>query len=105
MTKHDQGLNTGLVLASSSNSVGVGGIIAIAIVLIVFGAIAVSVTSYFRLQRHRADAVANAAFRKLAEEAVERQDQLLVEIKVLAEELKALDLKVSEIDHLLRSVG
>jgi type II secretory pathway pseudopilin PulG len=90
-------MTNGLVLASDQNSVGVGGVIAIAIVAVIFSAIVISVTSYFRLQRHRADAVANAAFRKLAEEAVERQDQLLVE-------LKALDAKVTEIELLLRSV-
>jgi hypothetical protein len=90
-------MTRGVVLADGASGVGTGGLIAIAIVFIVFAAVAVSVTSYFRLQRHRADAVAFAAYRKLAEEAVERQDQMLVEIK-------ALDLKVSEIEHLLRSV-
>ena len=89
-------MTRGVVLADGGN-VGTGGLIAIAIVFIVFAAVAVSVTSYFRLQRHRADAVAFAAYRKLAEEAVERQDQVLVEIKTL-------DMKVSEIEHLLRSV-
>jgi uncharacterized protein YpmB len=89
-------MTRGVVLADGGN-VGTGGLIAIAIVFIVFAAIAVSVTSYFRLQRHRADAVAYAAYRKLAEEAVERQDQVMVEIKTL-------DMKVSEIEHLLRSV-
>jgi hypothetical protein len=93
-----RGQNTGIVLADSgSSNVGISGLIAIAIVLIIFSAIAVSVTSYFRLQRHRADAVAHAAYRKLAEEALQMQDQVLVEIK-------ALGLKVSEIEHLLRSV-
>jgi hypothetical protein len=89
-------MTRGVVLADGGN-VGTGGLIAIAIVFIVFAAIAVSVTSYFRLQRHRADAVAYAAYCKLAEEAVERQDQVMVEIKTL-------DMKVSEIEHLLRSV-
>lgn len=90
-------MTKGLVLASSGDG-STGGVIAIVIVAVVFAAIVISVTSYFRLQRHRADAVANAAFRKLAEEAVERQDQLLVEIR-------ALDAKVTEIESLLRSVG
>jgi hypothetical protein len=92
-----RGLNHAVVLASGNENVGTGGLIAIAIVFIVMAATAASIISYFSLQRHRADAVANASFRKLAEEAVERQDQILVEIK-------ALDLKVSEIEHLLRSV-
>jgi hypothetical protein len=90
-------MTRGVVLADSGSNVGTGGLIAIAIVFIIFAAIAVSVTSFFRLQRHRADAVAHAAYRKLAEEAVERQDQVLVE-------LKSLELKVAEIEHLLRSV-
>lgn len=90
-------MTKGLVLASGDGGGGVGGVIAIAIVAVIFTAIVISVTSFFRLQRHRADAVANAAFRKLAEEAVERQDQLLVEIR-------ALDAKVTEIELLLRSV-
>jgi hypothetical protein len=90
-------MTTGLVLADGGGNVGTGGLIAIAIILIIFSAIAVSVTSYFRLQRHRADAVAHAAYRKLAEEAVERQDQVLVE-------LRSLEMKVAEIEHLLRSV-
>jgi hypothetical protein len=36
-------------------------------VLIVIGAITLSLVSYFQLQRHRADAVAMAGYRKLAE--------------------------------------
>jgi hypothetical protein len=92
-------MTNGLVLASGGDGgSSTGGVIAIAIIAVIFAAIVISVTSYFRLQRHRADAVANAAFRKLAEEAVERQDQLLVE-------LRALDAKVTEIESLLRSVG
>ena len=90
-------MTTGIVLADGGSGTGTAGLIAIAIIFIIFAAIAVSVTSYFRLQRHRADAVANAAYRKLAEEAVERQDQVLVE-------LKSLEMKVAEIEHLLRSV-
>lgn len=90
-------MTKGTVLASGG-STAAGGVIAIVIVAVIFAAIVISVTSYFRLQRHRADAVANAAFRKLAEEAVERQDQLLVEIR-------SLDAKVAEIEALLRSVG
>ena len=89
-------MNSGVVLASGGGS-SAGGYIAIAIVGIIFTAIAVSVVSFFRLQQHRADAVAYASYRKLAEEAVERQDQLLAE-------LKALDSKVNEIERLLRSV-
>lgn len=89
-------MNTGVVLADGSNS-GNGGIIAVVIIAIIFTAIAVSIVSFFQLQKHRADSVAYAAYRKLAEEAVEKQDQLLTE-------LQSLGLKVSEIEQLLRSV-
>ena len=89
-------MNTGVVLADSNNG-ATGAITAVVIVTVIFAAIAISVVSFFQLQKHRADAVAYAAYRKLAEEAVEKQDQLLTE-------LQALDLKVGEIERLLRSV-
>jgi hypothetical protein len=89
-------MNTGVVLASGGGGSN-GGVIAVVIIAIIFTAIAVSIVSFFQLQKHRADSVAYAAYRKLAEEAVEKQDQLLTE-------LQALGLKVSEIEHLLRSV-
>lgn len=74
-----------------------GAVIAIAIVLIVIGGIATSVVSYFRLQRHRADAVAMAGYRKLAEQAVTNQESLHAELRALAERLSA-------VEQLLRSV-
>jgi type II secretory pathway pseudopilin PulG len=89
-------MNTGVVLASGGGGSN-GGFVAVVIVGIIFAAIAVSIVSFFQLQKHRADSVAYAAYRKLAEEAVEKQDQLLTE-------LQALDLKVGEIERLLRSV-
>ena len=64
----------------------------------VIGGIAASVVSYFRLQRHRADAVALAGYRKLAEQAVANQEALRAEIGVLTERLTA-------VEQLLRSVG
>jgi hypothetical protein len=51
--------------------------ILIAIVVPVCAAVAVIVALYYRLQRHRADAVAMAAYRKLAEEAVANQQELV----------------------------
>ena len=89
-------MNTGVVLADGSSS-STAGIVAVVIIAIIFTAIAVSIVSFFQLQKHRADAVAYASYRKLAEEAVEKQDQLLTE-------LRALGLKVDEIERLLRSV-
>ncbi|ACU77529.1 hypothetical protein Caci_8714 [Catenulispora acidiphila DSM 44928] len=89
-------MSNGVVLASGSGGTS-GGLIAVVIIAIIFTAIAVSIVSFFQLQKHRADAVAFASYRKLAEEAVEKQDQLLTE-------LRSLDLKVGEIERMLRSV-
>jgi len=74
-----------------------GAIIAIVIVLIVIGGITVSTMSYFRLQRHRADAVAMAAYRKLAEQAVADQATLYAKLDLLTGRLAA-------VEELLRSV-
>lgn len=74
-----------------------GAIIAISIVLIVVGGITATIVSYFRLQRHRADAVAMAAYRKLAEQAVQKQDEL-------NQRVSELDERISEVLALLRSV-
>ena len=61
-------------------------------------AIAVSVSSYFRLQRHRADAVAMASYRKLAEEAVANMTEVRAEMAKLTEH-------VSAVEQLMRDVG
>ncbi|MER6390609.1 hypothetical protein ACFXEL_37830 [Streptomyces sp. NPDC059382] len=74
-----------------------GGIIAILVTLIVVGGISVSTVAYFTLQRHRADAVAMAGYRKLAEEAVAQQAALHAEVKELTE-------RVGAVEELLRSV-
>ena len=89
-------MNRGVVLASGDSGSNAG-IIAVVIIAIIFTAIAVSIVSFFQLQKHRADAVAFASYRKLAEEAVQKQEQLLTE-------LRSLDLKVGEIERMLRSV-
>ncbi len=75
-----------------------GAIIAIAIVLIAIGGITVGVVSYFRLQRHRADAVAMAEYRKLAEQAVENQE-------ALNNQLGELTTRVAAVEKILRDVG
>jgi signal transduction histidine kinase len=72
-------------------------IITISIVLIVVGGITASIVSYFRLQQHRTDAVAMASYRKLAEQAIEGQDELRAR-------LAELDARLTEIAHILRSV-
>jgi len=70
--------------------------------LAIFGSIcaaaAVIVWSYFRLQRHRADAVAMASYRKLAEEAVANMTELRAELTKLAEHVDA-------VEQLMRDVG
>ncbi|KAF4406793.1 MULTISPECIES: hypothetical protein [Streptomyces] len=74
-----------------------GGIIAILITLTVIGGVSVSTVAYFTLQRHRADAVAMAGYRKLAEEAVANQEALRAE-------LEAVTARLTAVEELLRSV-
>jgi hypothetical protein len=74
-----------------------GAIIAIAIVLITIGGITMTLVAYYRLQRHRADAIAMAAYRKLAEQAVTNQEILHAKLAELTERLAA-------VEQLLRSV-
>jgi hypothetical protein len=69
-----------------------------AIFIPICAAIAISVTSYFRLQRHRADAVAMASYRKLAEEAVANMTEMRGEMAKLTEH-------VSAVEQLMRDVG
>ena len=52
----------------------------------------------YRLQRHRADAVAMASYRKLAEEAVASMAELRSEMAKLTEH-------VSAVEQLMRDVG
>ena len=74
----------------------------IAVLLAIFipicAAVAVIVWNYFRLQRHRADAVAMAEYRKLAEEAVGNMTELRAEMTKLTEH-------VSAVEQLMRDVG
>jgi hypothetical protein len=73
-------------------------VIPIGILAVVGGVIAVIVASYFRLQGHRADAVAMAHYRKLAEEAVANQQELRDQLAKLTE-------KVQAVEKLMREVG
>ena len=72
------------------------------ILLAIFVPICVAVASivgnYYRLQRHRADAVAMASYRKLAEEAVANMTELRAEMTKLAEHVQA-------VEQLMRDVG
>ncbi len=72
--------------------------ISVGIPLVVCGSIAVIIWAYFRLQAHRADAVAMAHYRKLAEDAVANQQELRAELGKLTE-------KVATVEKLMRDVG
>jgi hypothetical protein len=75
-----------------------GVFIAVGIVFIVVGGITAGVVSYFRLQTHRSDAVAMAAYRQLAEQAVANQQQIHAG-------LDAIDQRLASVERLLRDVG
>lgn len=72
--------------------------IAVGIPLVVCGSIAIVIWAYFRLQARRADTVAMAHYRKLAEEAVANQQELRAELVKLTE-------KVAAVEKLMRDVG
>ena len=82
--------------ASGTNFTAIG--IILAIFIPICAAVAVIVWNYFRLQRHRADAVAMAEYRKLAEEAVANMTELRAEMAKLSEH-------VSAVEQLMRDVG
>ena len=84
-------------LASAGTSYTAIGVL-LSIFVPICAAVAVIVWSYFRLQAHRADAVANADYRKLAEEAVANQQELRTELAKLTE-------KVAAVEKLMRDVG
>jgi hypothetical protein len=91
---------TGLLASGSSTSSvnPTAVLISVGIPFVVCLSIAVIVWAYFRLQAHRADAIANAEYRKLAEEAVANQQEL-------RDELARLTLKVEAVEKLMREVG
>ena len=84
-------------LASSGTTLTPIGIV-LAIFVPICAAAAVIVWNYDRLQRHRADAVALASYRKLAEEAVANMTELRSEMAKLAE-------NVSAVEQLMQDVG
>ena len=83
--------------ASTGTSYTPIGII-LAIFVPICALIGVIVWNYYRLQRHRADAVAMASYRKLAEEAVASMAEVRAEMAKLAEH-------VSAVEQLMRDVG
>jgi TPP-dependent 2-oxoacid decarboxylase len=84
------------VAATSTNYTAIT--ISVGIILVVGAVIAVTVSSYYRLQRHRADAVAMASYRKLAEDAVANQQELRAELEKLTAHVQA-------VEQLMRDVG
>ena len=72
--------------------------ISLGVVFIVIGGISLVVATYFRLQQHRADAVAMASYRKLAEQAVATQEELRAELAQLSGHVRA-------VEQLMRDVG
>lgn len=85
-------------MAALTSSAIAGITIGLGIPLAVCAAAAVIVWSYFRLQAHRADAVAMAHYRKLAEEAVANQQELRTELAKLTEHVRT-------VEQLMRDVG
>jgi cbb3-type cytochrome oxidase subunit 3 len=72
--------------------------ISVGLIFIIGAVIAITVSAYYRLQRHRADAVAMASYRKLAEEAVANQQELRAELEKLTAHVQA-------VEKLMRDVG
>jgi predicted negative regulator of RcsB-dependent stress response len=91
------GTHLAATLASSGTNLTPVGIL-LAIFVPISAAVAIIVWNYYRLQRHRADAVAMASYRKLAEEAVANMAELRAEMAKLSEH-------VSNVEQLMRDVG
>lgn len=89
---------TSMHVVSLSSTATAGIAIGLGIPAAICVAVAVIVWAYFRLQAHRADAVAMASYRKLAEEAVANQQELRAELAKLTE-------KVAAVEKLMRDVG
>ena len=84
-------------LASGGTNYTVIGILGVIFVPIC-AVIAAVLWNFIRLQRHRADAVAMASYRKLAEEAVTNMTELRAE-------MAKLTAHVSAVEQLMRDVG
>ncbi|WP_435602465.1 hypothetical protein [Streptomyces sp. bgisy130] len=73
-------------------------IIPIAVLVIIFASVTTIVASYFKLQRHRADAAALAEYRGLAERVTAQQETMTAQLAELGDRVKA-------VEKLLQSVG
>ncbi|HXT94112.1 MAG TPA: hypothetical protein VN714_33185 [Trebonia sp.] len=83
-------------IASSGTNYTPVGILA-AIFVPICAAVAVVLWNYYRLQRHRADAVAMASYRKLAEEAVGNMTEVRAEMAKLAEHVSAVEQRMRDV--------
>jgi predicted negative regulator of RcsB-dependent stress response len=92
-------VNTAHLLAAASTSANANiTVIWTVIPSVLFISCAVIAWAYFRLQAHRADALAMANYRKLAEDAVANQQELRAELAKLTD-------KVASVEKLMRDVG
>jgi hypothetical protein len=89
-------LVTTLAASSGTNYLPIGIVLAVFVPLCTLTGLIV--WNYYRLQRHRADAVAMASYRKLAEEAVASVAELRAEMAKLTEHVRA-------VEQLMRDVG
>ncbi len=92
---HVAGISSPAMAMSGAATAGITWSVIVGVICI---AAAVITWAYFRLQAHRADAVAMAEYRKLAEEAVANQQELRAELTKLTE-------KVAAVEKLMRDVG
>ena len=89
---------TGMALAATYGTSYTPIAISLGVLFIIGATLAVVVASYFRLQSHRADAVAMAHYRRLAEDAVANQRELRDQLTKLTE-------KIQTVEQLMRDVG
>ena len=89
---------TGTTLAAAHGTNYTAISISLSLLFIVGAVIAAVVASYFRLQSHRADAIAMANYRKLAEDAVPNQQEQ-------RDQPDNLTARVSAVVQLMQEVG
>lgn len=89
---------TAVAVSASSGTNLTAVYVVLGIFVPICGAAAVIVWAYFRLQRHRADVVAMAAYRKLAEQAVANMAEMRAEMAKLSGHVAA-------VKQLMRDVG
>ncbi|HXT90897.1 MAG TPA: hypothetical protein VN714_16705 [Trebonia sp.] len=91
-----ESLGQAALAAGSTNYTAIS--IVASVMVPICAAVAMILWNYYRLLRHRADAVAMASYRKLAEEAVANMTEMRAEMAKLSEH-------VSTVEQLMRDVG